>query len=183
MIAYRVLVALTVLFYVEAANADSVESPWRCPPGSYGKSSHYGPYCVPAACDNDDDCGGSDRCVRYRVCIKKTFFRSRYVVPGGGYEHDMVVATCAQSDGCVGGEQDLPTPGKVAPGPATCRDDTFCVPPELPPFPPPEERRGPPVRTASETWDRRASEAIMAASALALAITIVVVLFVRRRRG
>lgn len=183
-VAFSPLAALTLLLCPQVVHADSVSGPWRCPPGSYGVPSHAGSYCVTADCDSDEDCGGSDRCVPYRVCSKKTLFRIRRRLPSSPefYEEEIVTGTCAPSEGCVGGEQQLRLVGKVAPGPATCREGTYCVPPELPPFPPPDQRRGPPPDPFRGAWGIGTSVGVSLAIVLAMVVGIVLVAVVRRRR-
>lgn len=138
-------VALTLTGPSGVARADAVgDPPDDCPPGSRGRTSHYGTYCGYLACADASDCYESQRCVVVAFCEHAEPYwasfsrdvaphdRVRYVVDGTCDDPCPRGAACVAIGRCVDADFEQPPIPEHALGER----------PAPPPHPPPPARSG-----------------------------------------
>lgn len=185
------LLMMALMLPSSVANADAIEGPPACPPGSRGGSAHEGQWCEPWTCESDAECDGG-RCVPWRVCT-----RVASVVPGGLWPEPpparprtLVVGTCDPARACTGTEEPPPPTVGTFEGaaPPACAEARYCVPVALPSFPgraPPAQAppdvapEAPSPATSARNCGCRATTTSMHGGAIALAL---LALTLRRRR-
>ncbi len=128
--------------------------PPGCPAGAKGRSSHAGARCHAEPCATDTECRDGAKCRPYRVCTRTSSVppagRGAFMSGAGPHMEELVIGSCEIADQCSGNE-DPPPPvvGTLEPGPPTCREGSYCVPPAHPPLPPVAERSGEPPTTGT----------------------------------
>lgn len=137
---WAVLGALVATLLPLRARADVIGAPPACPPGSHGRTTHTGSWCVPWKCAIDTDCGEGSACKPWRVCTRA----GEVYAPGGHSIADspppervpMVVGTCDPAAACRGDEEPPPVMTRPVAGDApVCVVADHCVESDLPPLP------------------------------------------------
>lgn len=89
------------------AFADVVGPPATdCPPGSYGSTSHSGPYCPPALCTTEYEanrCSAAETCEGRQLCIEEIPCGGRPIPDAAPCTLSNVTAECSPSGSCARG--------------------------------------------------------------------------------
>jgi MYXO-CTERM domain-containing protein len=168
---------------VSSASADRIQGPPHdCPRGTRGMADHLGPYCTPIACTSDADCEGPAVCGEVALCSE--------VVTGSAGRGDVersrteVFASCDGAATCERGECNRTRVCVSSPA----GEPSMNEPIEAPAMNEPEMNEpaiGEPSTNESAATNESDSScsAGPAGAGLAVALGIVALLFVRRRRA
>lgn len=172
-----VMMALLLLCPASGA-ADAVPPPpgaAACPAGSGGRSDHYGQYCAASICKSNKDCAKGLICQPYALCVQEV----NYPSPRGNTYRLMAKGTCSEDKPCA--------------APANCKVAKRCVPSGKPLSGGSEEASpskggheptpgaGAPQKQGCGSCSH--GPALPGAGSVAVALLLILVLSIGRRRG